>query len=205
MPTDSLIKYHGRVEATFILHRYDTPKSTLIPKIQTVIRHGIKGDRHAGARLLDVRERALLEFGLPKGIAIANHREVSLVSREELDEIATALNLPEQIQPGSLGENLLVSGIPHLTSLPVGTLLFFQKNEHTKRTAVLVVWGENTPCLGPGEVIQEEFPNQPQIASRFVKAAAGKRGLVASVYSTGFIHAGDTVVARLPDTRPYAP
>ncbi len=203
MVTDPALLLYGRVEKTLILNRYDTSKSTPIPKIQAVIRHGIKGDRHAGARLLDVRERDLLAFGLPKGIEIANHREVSIVSTEELQEIATALDLPGPIEPGSLGENLIVSGIPRFTDLPMGTQLFFQKNETTKRTAVLTVWGENVPCTGPGEVIQTQFPDHPDIANRFVKAALRRRGVVASVYSSGFIHPGDTLIIRLPETRPY--
>lgn len=199
-----IVERRGRVEATLLLNRFDTSMSTSVPRIHAIVKHGIKSDRHAGARSLDVRERALLDFGLPKGIEIANHREVSLVSKEELAEVADLLALPS-IPTGSLGENLVVSGIPRLSHLPIGTLLFFQKNEETKRTAVLVVWGENTPCLAPGEVLQAQFLDHEQLASRFVKAAIGKRGIVASVYSTGFIHAGDTVIARLPDTRSYAP
>ncbi len=175
------------------------------PKIQVIRGYGIRGDRHAGTRLADVREKEFLSFGFSKGIEIANHREFSAVSVEELAEIAKAMSLPGAIPHGCLGENLVVSGIPKLTELPTGTMLFFRKDEKQLRTAVLVVWSENTPCRGPGEAIQEKFPGIPGLVTLFPKAAYGKRGIVGSAYASGNIHAGDTVVVKIPRQRIYSP
>ncbi|MBS3902922.1 MAG: hypothetical protein KGZ30_00930 [Anaplasmataceae bacterium] len=177
-----------------------------VPKIQMIRGHGIRGDRHAGVRLLDVREREMLAFGFRKGTEIANYREFSAVSMEELGEIALEMELPGGDIPfGSLGENLVMSGIPRFTELPTGTMLFFRKNEEQLRTAVLVVWAENKPCEGPGEAIQGQFPDIPNLASLFPKAAIGRRGVVGSIYASGSIHAGDTIIVKVPRQRIYKP
>jgi len=174
-------------------------------KICAVRGHGIANDAHAGTRLLDVRERVLLRHGLLKGMEIANHREFSAVSAEDLIEIGASLGLGMSVPFGHLGENLVLSGIPNLSTLPSGTLLCFRKNAYTPRTAVLAVWGENHPCILPGEALQSFFPDKPDIAKQFVKHALGKRGVVGNVYCSGDIHAGDQVVAYIPEQRVYEP
>ncbi len=179
--------------------------TTSVPKIQLIRGHGIRGDRHAGTRLVDIREREILSFGLPKGIEVANHREFSATSVEELAEIAHAMSLPEPISHGFLGENLVLSGIPKLSELPTGTMLFFRKDDKQTRSAVLVVWAENMPCQGPGEAIQEQFPDTRGLARLFPKAAMGKRGVVGSVYVSGNVHAGDTVIVKVPRQKVYSP
>src|SRR5688572_7129240 len=163
----------GRVEAVLVAHAFGDHVSVPIKKIHVIRHHGVRGDNHAGTRLADVRERALLDFGIPKGTEIANHREFSAVSQEQLDEIAAAMGAPS-IPHGCLGENLVVRGIPNFTALPSGTLLFFRKSPTSPRTAVLAVWGENSPCLAPGEAIQTHYPNLPKLATLFPKVAIGK-------------------------------
>src|SRR6476620_10703789 len=99
-----------------------------------VTMEGFEGDKHAGiTRLSDARTPHF-----KRGTVIRNSRQVSLVSVEELAEIAANMGLP-LIEPEWLGANLLLSGIPNLTLLPPGTRLFFPKE------AVLVVEGENEP------------------------------------------------------------
>lgn len=193
----------GRVEAVMAAVTSGSIVSTSVKKITVVRGHGIKGDSHAGTRLADVRERSLLSFGLPKGAEIANHREFSAVSVEELSEIGALMGLPAAVPQGCLGENLVVSGIPRLTELPSGSLLFFRKSEAQIRTAVLAVWGENTPCVAPGEAIQELFPDIAKLAALFPKVAAGKRGIVGSVYCSGHVQQGDEVVVHVPRQRIY--
>jgi hypothetical protein len=199
------LELKGRVEAVLVAANFGSIFSTSILKIQLIRGYGIRGDNHAGVRLADVREREFLSFGLSKGVEIANYREFSAVSIEELAKVAQAMNLPNPIPHGCLGENLVLSGIPKLTELPIGTILFFRKDEKQVRTAVLVVWSENTPCQGPGEAIQEKFPEIPGLARLFPKSAIGKRGIVGSIYASGNIHAGDTVVAKIPRQRIYNP
>ncbi len=194
----------GKVEAVLVAATFGDHVSQSAEKIQVVRGHGVRGDGHAGPRLVDAREQGMLSFGFGKGTEIANHREFSAVSVEELKEIAVGMDVPP-ISYGSLGENLILSGIPRLTSLPIGTMLFFRKNDEQSRTAVLVVWGENKPCVVPGEAIAAKNPGIPKLAPKFVKAAMGRRGVVGSVYCSGIIHAGDEVVVKVPAQRIYEP
>ena len=188
----------GRVEAVLIATDPTSLKSTSVAKIEALHGYGMRHDKHAGPRLVDSRELVLRKFGIPRGTPIENHRQFSATSIEELDQIAAAMelgNLP--IPPGSLGENVVVSGIPLFTKLPSGTLLFFKKGEEI-RTAVLAVWGENMPCPNPGEVIQEAFVEVAGVGRQFPKAALGRRGIVGSVYCSGMIHRGDEIIVYVP-------
>ena len=201
----SAFDLEGRVEAVLVARDFGSIVSTPMQKIQLIRGHGVRGDNHAGVRLADVREKELISFGFSKGTEIANHREFSAISVEEMSEIAQAMNLRTTIPLGCLGENLVLSGIPKLTELPTGTMLFFRKDEQQIRTAVLVVWSENTPCQEPGKAIQHRFSDIPGLARLFPKAAIGKRGVVGSVYSSGNIHIGDTVIVKIPRQKIYDP
>ncbi len=194
----------GRVEAVLVAATFGDHVSREVGKIRLLKGHGVRGDGHAGTRLADVRERELLSFGFPKGIEIANYRECSAVSAEELAEIAEAMGVPS-VPFGCLGENLVVSGIPRFSRLPPGTLLLFRKPGGPPRTAAIAVWRENHPCLAPGEAVRARHPHVPgTVASLFPKAAAGRRGVVGSVYCSGYVHAGDEVVAKVPAQDPYS-
>ena len=147
---------------------------------------GFEGDQHAGlTRKADGRTPYY-----PRGTEIRNDRQVSLVSVEELLQIAALLDLPE-LRPDWLGANLLISGIPKLTQLPPSTRLVFEQG------AVLVVQAENLPCTGPGGVLAANF-DRPELKSSFPKAAAGLRGLVACVEKPGLIRVGEAVQAEVP-------
>ena len=153
---------------------------------------GLEGDRHAGlTRLADVRTP-----WFPKGTPVRNTRQLSLVSSEELAEVAEAMAVPK-VLAAWLGANLELAGVPKLTHLPPGTRLFFPGD------AVLAVEGENEPCTGPGRVIEAHYPDREKLASRFVKAAWQRRGLVAWVERPGVIRAGDEVRVMLPKPVTY--
>lgn len=194
----------GTVAAVLIADDPRSLRSRVVQKMSVVRGYGIKGDRHAGARLADVREKEFLTFGLPKGMEIANHREFSAVSDSELCDISHAMHVPKDIPYGCLGENLVISGIRDFTQLPSGSLLFFRKDaKSSPRTAVLAVWSENLPCVNPGEVIQESFPEIKGLTRLFPKAAIGRRGVIGSIFASGVIHEGDQVVIKIPRQRLY--
>ncbi len=153
-----------------------------------VLFEGLAGDRHAGlTRPSDVRTP-----WFPRGTPLRNTRQVSLVSTEELALIAETLGVP-RVLAAWLGANLELAGVPRLTALPPGTRLFFPED------ATLVVEGENEPCIGPGKVLAAHHPDAPAgLASRFVKAAWKRRGLVGWVERPGLIRAGDSVRVMLP-------
>lgn len=200
------LELRGKVESVRLCLEPEQTHSKRAQKIEVVVGHGVKHDRHAGPRLACVRESEMLKFGFLKGTYIANHREWSAISTEELFEIAKQLKLshPDLIH-GCLGENLIFSGIPQMSKLPSGSLLFFQKDAAVKRTAILAVWRENGPCEIPGQNIQGLFPSKENLANNFQKAAYGRRGIVGSVYSSGFIHEGDTVIVIVPAQEIYNP
>jgi MOSC domain-containing protein YiiM len=154
---------------------------------------GIEGDKHSGmTRLSDGRTPYY-----PRGTEIRNDRQVSLVSQEELAQVAAALDVPV-IQPEWVGANLLLQHIPHLTQLPRGTRLVFA------RGAVLIVEGENLPCIGPGKILEAQYARE-DLSAAFPKAAMRKRGLVACVERAGDISEGDEVTAEIPAQVPYNP
>jgi hypothetical protein len=155
---------------------------------------GFVGDKHAGfTRPADGRTPYY-----KRGTSIRNNRHASIVSREELAEIATRMGLPE-VKAEWLGANLTFSGIPRLTFLPPNTRIIFPSG------AVLCVSHENMPCTGPGAVIQSHYPDHPGLKSGFPKKAIHKRGVVASVEMPGLIHLGDEVQVDLATQVLYEP
>jgi hypothetical protein len=178
----------GIVEGLYIVHPVEpTLASSPVPEIQVTL-EGFTGDRHAGFTLLSNSRTPFY----PRGTQIRNNRQVSLVSVEELDDVARSLGVP-CIQAEWLGANLFFRGIPQLTQLPAGTRIFFPGD------TVLWVTGDNHPCIWPGNLIQAQYPSEADLAARFVKDAMGKRGLVACVERAGSIHMGDRVRVDVPE------
>jgi MOSC domain-containing protein YiiM len=143
---------------------------------------GLEGDRHAGL----TQRSGVRQKHLPKGTEIKNARQLSLVSVEELAQVASSLGLPH-LDYRWLAANLLLEGAPALTRCPPGTRLVFSSG------AVLVVDGENEPCTRVGKAIVRATRSEPALSSRFVKAAQRLRGLVAWVERPGVIRKGDSV------------
>jgi MOSC domain-containing protein YiiM len=151
----------------------------------------VVGDRHHGiTRPSSSRE---LRF-YPRGTLIRNRRQVTLVSAEELAEIARRLQVPE-VRAEWLGANLLVTGSGELSRLPVGSRLVFSSG------VTLVCEGINQPCRLPAQVLHRHYP-EARALSRFVPAAMGRRGVVATVEHPGTITRGDGATVTPPE--PYA-
>lgn len=190
---------HGVVEAVLIAPSFDSIVSVEVPKIELFIHSGIKGDRHAGRRLMDVREYELKEFGFLKDMEIANYREFSAISVEELAVVTQGMHLTKPLPFGLLGENIVISGIPDFSKIPPGSLMFFKKSNEMIRTAVLAVWRKNEPCHLPANEIKIRVPGLAgRVVTEFKSWAQGRRGLVGSVYCSGTIHKGDSVIIKIP-------
>jgi hypothetical protein len=174
----------GKVEAVLV-----SPPGSYLPgnpvDVVEVTLEGFAGDKHSG---LTMRANSS-QKPYPKGAEIRNVRQVSLVSVEELAEIAQGLSVPT-ILPEWVGANLLISGVSELTKLSPGSRLYFANG------AGLVIEGENTPCTTAGGALQEQYPEIEGLATRFPKQAIGKRGLVAWVERAGQIKKGESVVVR---------
>jgi MOSC domain. len=164
--------------------------SSLVTTAQTQVKvtfAGIEGDRHAGLTLKSDSRTPLY----PRGTEIRNVRQVSMISAEELQEIARRMDLPP-IEPEWLGANLLIQGIPDLTMIPPSSRMYFPDE------TVLVIDSENNPCIHPGKVIQSHYPERAGLVELFVESARHLRGLVAWVERPGTISRAAGVRFEIP-------
>ena len=158
-----------------------------------VVDTGLEGDKHSGwFRGADVRVKRY-----PKGTKIWNSRQISIVSEEELKEIAELMKIPE-IKPEWLGANLCIKGISKLTFLPPRTKIFIP-DFNGGIDVGLYVTDLNKPCTAAGSAIQDNYPDIAGLECRFPKAANNKRGVVAVVERSGCISEGSSVHIWVPD------
>lgn len=153
---------------------------------------GITGEAHGGLTRPSC-SRVVSQH--PRGTEIRNTRQLSVVSAEELAEIAADCGLSE-LDPALVGASLVISGIPDFTHLPPSSRL------QTPSGATLVVDMENRPCHLPAKPINADHPGA---GDRFKTAAKGKRGVTAWVEREGLIRVGDTVRLHVPDQRGWRP
>jgi hypothetical protein len=149
---------------------------------------GVEGDYHAGP----TRKSGGREPWYPRGTEIRNERQLSIVAADELAMAAGDMGI-ERIEPGWIGANLVIEGIPLLSMLPPRTQLFFEGG------VTLRIDGDNAPCRIAGAQIARNFPDMDEtgLALSFVSAAKRRRGVVAWVEKPGVIAAGEAVTARI--------
>ena len=153
---------------------------------------GMPGEAHGG---LTRASCARVSSQYPKGTEIRNVRQLSVMSTEELAEIAMDCGL-ETFDPTHIGASLVVSGIPDFTHLPPSSRLQFPDGSS------IVVDMENRPCHLPAVVINADAPGA---GDRFKAAAKDKRGVTAWVEREGHVHLGDAVRLHVPDQRVWRP
>lgn len=124
---------------------------------------------------------------------IRNARQLSVLSAEEMAEIAAALGLA-RLEPEWLGATMVFEGIPDLTLLPPASRLIFEGG------AALLVDTENEPCRYPADEIERVHPGQGRA---FPKVAKHKRGITASVERPGRVAIGDRARLHVPPQRLY--
>ncbi|WP_127114898.1 MOSC domain-containing protein [Shimia sediminis] len=152
---------------------------------------GIPEDCHAGlTRASCSRVRAQH----PRGTTIANTRQVSILSAEELEEISDTLGIDE-FDPAWIGASMILRGIPDFTHVPPSSRL------QADNGACLVVDMENRPCVLPGRVIEKQNPGH---GKAFKTAALKKRGVTAWVEREGTLAVGDILRLHIPDQRAWA-
>ncbi|RWK89204.1 MAG: MOSC domain-containing protein [Mesorhizobium sp.] len=151
---------------------------------------GIDGDFHAGA----TRRSGGREPWYPRGTEMRNERQLSVVAADELAIVAQRMGIAE-IKPEWIGANLLIEGLPHLSMLPSGTLLFF------KGGVTVNVDAQNGPCRIAGRSVAENagMADHEAGALLFPKAAKRLRGLVAWVEKPGHITTGEEISVRVPE------
>lgn len=156
---------------------------------------GIASDFHAGY----TRRSGGREPWYPRGTEMRNERQISIVAPDELAQVATAMNIAE-IRPEWIGANLLLDGLPRLSMLPSGTMLFF------KGGVTLKIDAQNGPCRIAGRRVAERagMADLDGAALLFPKVAKRLRGLVAWVEKPGRIEPGEDVSVRVPEQWIYA-
>lgn len=164
------------------------PVAELELDLEGILLPGLAGDRHRGhSRAADVRVP-----WYPRGTRIRNTRQVSILSPDELAQIAGALDVP-RVTAEEVGANLLVDGLVHLSHLPRGTRLHFPSG------ASLAVEDENAPCRFAGASVAKRNPGREGLDLAFVKAARHRRGLVAWVERPGKVLPGEKIDVRIPE------
>lgn len=152
---------------------------------------GMKDDCHGGlTRKSD--SRMLKQYR--RGTEVRNSRQLSILSVEELAEVAETMGIPV-VKPEWVGANLVTRGIPDLSLLPPSTRLQFPSG------AMIVVDMENHPCRYPADIIAR---HHPEAKKGFVKAAMHKRGVVGWVEAEGAIRPGDAITVWIPPQRIYS-
>lgn len=152
----------------------------------TLTYEGIPGDNHAG----NLRQSGGREPWYDRGTEMRNERQLSLLGAEELVEVATALEIDE-LNPGWIGGNIVIEGIPHFSLLPARTILFFEGGVSIR------IDGDNGPCRIAGRSIADHVPGRDDLELAFPKLARHKRGLVGWVEREGRIEPGEQVTARI--------
>ena len=153
---------HGTVVAVCLRPESGVPKYPQ-PEIE-VGTHGVEGDFHSGQ--INKHKKT----GSPE----PNTRHVTIVAQEALEAVNAHLQV--ELGPGSIGENIQVSGLGDLSNLKAGDLLELGAN------AVVQVTSQNAPCATLNVYHKE-----------IIKSFLGRRGVTATVVKTGALRPGDAV------------
>ena len=168
----------GRVVAVSRSPRHRFSKER-VDAVRLVEGHGVEGDAHAGGTVQHLSRKRWRP-------AEPNLRQVHVLHAELLDDLAEQ---GYRVQPGDLGENVLVSGVD-LLGLPTGTRL------HLGEGAVVEVTGLRNPCL------QLDRFQKGLMAAVLDKDPEGrlirKAGVMAVVREGGEVRAGDAVAVSFP-------
>lgn len=188
MPTE----ISGRVTGLYINPDRDAGLESAARDRVVATYEGFEGEAHGGLTRPSC-SRVKLQY--PRGTEIRNARQITVLGREELEEVAADMGL-DRIEPEWVGANMILEGIPLLTQLPPGSRLIFEGG------ASIVVDMENGPCRYAAEVIEK---HRPGLGTPFAKVASGRRGITAWVEKTGEIALGERCLLHIPPQRIYEP
>lgn len=152
---------------------------------------GPEGDAHAGL-VRPSCSRVTAQY--PKGTVIRNTRQFSVLSAEDLAEIAARMGVAA-LDPALVGATMVVEGIPDFSHVPPGSRL------QGASGATLVVDIENRPCTLPARPIEGRHPGY---GAKFKAAAQGRRGITAWVEREGVFSLGDSIRLHVPDQPVWA-
>ncbi len=188
-PTD----FAGRIIWLGSVPDRDTPeiKTISLDEMQLTFA-GFTGEFHAG---LTRQSCSRVAAQYPTGTEIRNTRQLSIVSTEELQEIARELGLSE-LEPQWLGASIVVEGIPDFSHIPPSSRL------QSENGTTLTIDMQNRPCQFPAMTIEADRRGH---GKQFKPTATGRRGVTASVECEGKLSVGDTLRLHIPDQRGWQP
>ncbi|MFL4470479.1 MOSC domain-containing protein [Tateyamaria armeniaca] len=147
---------------------------------------GFPGETHGGATR-PACSRVSTQY--ERGTEIRNVRQLSIISAEELADIAAAMEM-DHIDPAWIGASMVIEGIPDFSHVPPSSRLMAPSG------AGITIDMENRPCIYPGREIEKEAEG---FGKRFKPAAKGRRGVTAWMEFGGRLAIGDTLVLHVPD------
>lgn len=167
-----------------VVDRGDSLRSIAVDQVEFDYA-GIKGEWHSGLTRASC-SRVVSQY--PKGTEIANTRQISILSEEDLAQTASAMGLPELL-PEWLGASIILKGMSDFTNIPPSSRLISTSG------VGLVIDMENAPCQFPAQEIEHEHPGKGKL---YKPAAKGKRGVVAWVERPGCLSLGEKVTLHVP-------
>lgn len=183
------ITYLGRVEGRDIQATLGPLASTPLAALVCTL-DGPEGESHSG-RTRPACSRVTNLYR--KNDPIANTRQLSILSAEELAQIATEMGL-EALDPALVGANMVVEGLPDFSFLPPSSRL------QGPDGVTLTIDMNNRPCTLPVAPIDAAHPGHGRA---FKAAAKDRRGVVAWVEREGTFRLGDTLTLFVPDQRAW--
>jgi hypothetical protein len=177
----------GRIAGLYVGNRRGTVKTPVSSVLLTL--DGIEGDAHAGR----TQNTGAREPAFRRGTLVANTRQLSLVSVEELRDIASRLDIA-RIDPAWVAANIATEGAGPITQLPPGTLL------RASSGATIYIAELNSPCRAAARLIAQHVACAGDAS--FVRHAKGRRGVVGFVYVPGTLQIGDELVVLQAKTQP---
>lgn len=152
---------------------------------------GIPGERHSGLTRPSC-SRVLSQYPV-RGTEIANARQITILSEEELALIARDCGM-EALDPIYVGASIVIEGIEDFSHVPPSSRL--QADNGTS----LVVDMQNRPCVLPARELEADFPGY---GKAFKTAATGRRGVTGWVERPGKLRIGDRLRLHVPDQRQW--
>lgn len=171
------------------LDRADTLENKPVQSINATF-DGFEGESRGGITRPSC-SRVVSQY--PRETEIRNTRQLTIVSVQELADIAEAMGL-DAFDPAWIGAGIVVDGIPDLSKLPPSSRL------QAAGGATFTIDMENRPCNLPAPVIEAA---KPGFGKLFKQAAVEKRGVMAWVERPGLISVGDVLTLHVPDQDPW--
>jgi hypothetical protein len=153
---------------------------------------GVAGSVHGGATR-SACSRVRTQY--PKGTEIRNERQLSIVSEEELAEIAAQMGVAV-IDPARLGASIVVRGLPDFSFVPPSSRL------QAPSGATVTIDMQNRPCQFPAKSLAKVVSGTGRA---FKSSAEGRRGVTASIAREGRVALGDVLRLHVPDQRMWQP